>query len=42
MNYKERGSHARGLYPTPDTSLMETVRAKQEEEADTRIIVTVL
>ena len=30
----ERGSHARGVYPTQDTSRMRTVRVKQEEEID--------
>ena len=39
MNFSERESHARGVYPTQDTSRMGTVRVKQEEEADTRIIV---
>ena len=40
MDYEERGSNARGVYPTQDTSLMRTQRMTQEEEADTRIIVT--
>ena len=31
--------HARGVYPTQDTSRKGTARVKQEEEADTRIIV---
>ena len=35
----ERGSHARGVYPTHDTLRTETVSVKQEEDADTRIIV---
>ena len=39
MDCRERGSHARGVYLTQDTSLMGTARVKQEEEADTRIIV---
>ena len=39
MDYRERGPHARGVYPTQDTSRMETARLKQEEEEDTRIIV---
>ena len=30
---------ARGVYPKQDTSRIETVRAKQEEKADTRKIV---
>ena len=34
MDYRERGSHARGVYPTQDTSSMGTVRTKQEEEAE--------
>ena len=38
MDNRERGSHARGVYPTQDTSALETVRVKREEEADTRII----
>ena len=38
MGCRERGSHARGVYPTQDTSRMGTARVKQEEEeADTRI-----
>ena len=36
INYWERGSHARSVYPTQDTSRMGTATAKQEEEADTR------
>ena len=36
MDNRERGSHARGVYPTQNTSLMETARMKQEEQADTR------
>ena len=39
MDYSERGSHARGVYPTQDTSRMGKARVKEEEEADTRIIV---
>ena len=39
MDYKKRGSHARGVYPTQYTSHMGTARVKQEEEADTGIIV---
>ena len=38
MEYRERGSHAQSVYPTHHTSRMETVRVKQEEDADTRII----
>ena len=37
MDYRKRGSHAQGVYPTQDTSRMEAVRTKQEEETDTRI-----
>ena len=37
MEYSERRSNARGLYPTQDTSHMRTARVKQEEEADIRI-----
>ena len=33
-----RESHARGVYPTQDTSRIETVRVKQEEETETRIM----
>ena len=39
MDYRERGSHTRGVYPTQYTSSMGTARIKQEEEADMRIIV---
>ena len=39
MDRRERGSHARGVYPTQYTSRMGTARMIQEEEADTRIIV---
>ena len=39
MDYRERGSHARGVYPTQDTSRMGTARVKEEEGADTRVIV---
>ena len=39
MDCRERRFHARGVYPTQDTSLMRTARVKQEEDADTRIIV---
>ena len=38
MDYRERGSHVRGVYPTQYTSRMGAVRVKQEEEADTRIM----
>ena len=32
--YRERGSHARGVYITQDISRMGTVRVKKEEEAE--------
>ena len=38
MDYRERGSYARGVYPTQDTSSMGTARVKQTEKADTRIV----
>ena len=38
MDYWERVSHARGVYPTQDTSRTGTTSVKQGEEADTRII----
>ena len=38
MDYRERGSHARGVYLRQDTSRMGIARVKQEEEADTRIM----
>ena len=39
MDCRERGSHARGVYPTQYTSRMKTARVKEEEGADTRIMV---
>ena len=39
MDYWEQESHARGVHPAQDTSRMGTARVKQEEEADTKIIV---
>ena len=39
LDYRERGSHARGVHPTQDTSRMGTPTVKQEEETDTGIIV---
>ena len=39
MACREQGSHARGVYPTQDTSRMGTARVKQEEEADTIMTV---
>ena len=32
---RNRESHARGVYPTQDTSRMGTVKVKQNEDADT-------
>ena len=42
MDYREQGSHARGVYPKQYTSRMGTARMKQEEEANTGIIVRVV
>ena len=39
VDCRDRGSRARGAFPTQYSSRMETVREKQEEEADTRTIV---
>ena len=39
MDYRKRGSHARGVYLTQDTSRMGTARVNQEVGADTRMIV---
>ena len=39
MDCRERRSHARGVYLAKDTSQMGTARVKQDEEADTEIIV---
>ena len=38
MDYRERGTHAQGVYPTQYNSRMGTARVKQEEETDTRIM----
>ena len=38
MDHREQGSHARGVYPTQDTSRMGTPRVKQEVETDARIM----
>ena len=38
MDYRERGSLARGLFSPQNTWRMRIARVKQEEEADTRII----
>ena len=41
MDYRERESHAhaRGVYLTQDTPRMGTGRIKQEEAAETKVIV---
>ena len=39
MNCRDRGSHARGVYPAQYTSCMGTARVEEEEGADMRIIV---
>ena len=39
IDYRERESHARGVYPTQDTSRLGTARLKGENEADTSVIV---
>ena len=39
IDYRERRSHARDMHPTQNTSRMGTAREKQEEEADTKIIL---
>ena len=39
MDIRERESHAQGVYPTQYTSRMGTARVKEEEGADTGIIV---
>ena len=41
MDCREQGSHARGVYPTQDTSHMGTAMVKQEEETNTSIIAKV-
>ena len=38
INCRERGSHARGVYPKQYTSRMGTARAKQEVGADTSVL----
>ena len=38
MDSRERGFHIGGVYPTQDSSHLATVRMKQEEEANIRII----
>ena len=42
MGRRERGSHARGVYPTQDTSRIGTVRVKQNVGADIRIIAKIV
>ena len=39
MDCRGHESHARGVHSTQDTSRVGTAKVKQEEEADTRIIV---
>ena len=39
IDYRERRSHARGVYPTQNTSRIGTTRVKLEKEADSSIIV---
>ena len=39
MDCRERRANERDVYPTQDTSRMETARVKVEVGADTRIIV---
>ena len=39
MRYRKRGSHVQWAYSTQDISNMRTARAKQQEGADTIIIV---
>ena len=39
MDCRERGSHARSVYPTQYTSRMETARVKEEVGVDTRIML---
>ena len=38
IHYREWRSHARGVYPTQETSRITTARVKEEKEADTRIM----
>ena len=38
MDYTERGSHARGVYPANDTSRMKTASVKQDKRDDLRMI----
>ena len=42
MAYRERGSHARGVYPAQNTTRMERARMKQEEGSDTRFLVIII
>ena len=39
MDCRDRSSLARGVYHTQDTLRMGTAKVKQEEEADTKVIV---
>ena len=38
MDYRERGSIARDVYPTQYSSCMGIVRVKQENEAEAKVI----
>ena len=38
MDYREQRFHARGVYPTQDTSRMATARVRQEEQTDATVI----
>ena len=38
MDYRERGSNARGVNPTQYTLRIETARVKQEEDTNKRIM----
>ena len=39
MGFRERGSHARDVYLTQDTSFMETASVQEEVGADTKVIL---
>ena len=38
MDCRERGSHARGVYPTQETSRIGRANVKHEKDTETRII----
>ena len=42
IDYRERGSHERGVYPTQDNSRMRTERVKQEEKHIIIIIIIII